>query len=131
MKRIALLLLIALATACSFLATPIALAASGLNLVSVSGKQRMLSQRTLKAYAQLKLTVAPEKASAILASSIAELRTGNATLRGGTTETGLVAGLDAQRVLIDRLAAVTSTTPTTVSLQEVLTLTDALLENAE
>jgi hypothetical protein len=132
MNRISLLVLVAVLAACSLLSVPTASAQAlaGLNLVATAGKQRMLSQRVLKAYAQSALGVMPEKAGAALAGSLAELRSGNATLRSAAKD-GNVATLDAQKALIDKLAAATATAPNPAALQQVVALSDELLANAE
>src|ERR1700704_5696529 len=107
MKRLGYLLVAALLAGClgSFLPAA-AQSVASLNGVATAGKQRMLSQRALKAYAQLSLKVMPEKATAILAASLDELKTSNAALRGIARDSTLVA-LQAQAALIDKLAAVT------------------------
>lgn len=132
MYRICLLVLAAVLAACSLFSAPSASAQAleGLNLVATSGKQRMLSQRVLKAYAQLALGVMPEKASTVLASSIAELRSNNAALRRGAKE-AIAVTLDSQKALIDKLAAETGAAPSANAVQQVVTVSEELLANAE
>lgn len=101
-----------------------------LNGVAIAGKQRMLSQRALKAYAQLSLNVMPEKASAILAASLNELKSSNATMRAVARESNLTALL-AQAALIDKLTAVTSVPPSANSVQQAAQVSEDLLSNAE
>jgi hypothetical protein len=103
---------------------------AGLNVVAVSGKQRMLSQRVLKAYAQWSLDVLPDKAQAVLANSFADLKKGNTALREVAKDTNLAA-LQTQAGLIDKLASATSATPNAASLQQVLQISEELLNNAE
>ncbi len=90
----------------------------------------MLSQRALKAYAQLSLKVVPEKAAVILASSLDELKASNAALRGIARDSTLTA-LQAQATLIDKLAAVTAMPPSANSLQQAAQVSEDLLINAE
>jgi hypothetical protein len=106
-------------------------AVSVLNVVSVSGKQRMLSQRVLKAYAQVALHVVPDKSSLLLASSLAELKDNNMALQG-QAKTGVnLAALQTQTSLINKLANITVTSPTPNSLQQALQTSEELLSNAE
>jgi hypothetical protein len=123
--------LAALLASCLSLA-PVAEAqnASALNLVAISGKQRMLSQRVFKAYAQWSLGVLPDKAGAILAASLAELKKGNALLRETGNEV-VSSGAQAQAVLIDKLATATSAVPAQASLQQTAAISEDLLINAE
>ncbi|HSV34300.1 MAG TPA: hypothetical protein VLI46_02025 [Ramlibacter sp.] len=102
-----------------------------LNSVAVSGKQRMLGQRVLKAYAQLSLNVAPEKAKTILAASLDELKSSNGTLRAMAREPHVASALQAQTIFIDKLAAVTATPPNASSLQQAAQISEDLLVNAE
>jgi hypothetical protein len=104
--------------------------AAALNIVAVSGKQRMLSQRVFKAYAQWSLDVLPDKATAILAASFAELKKGNAAVREVARDDTL-ASAQAQTALIDKLAAATAAPPTTASLQQAAQVSEELLANAE
>jgi len=101
-----------------------------LNGVATAGKQRMLSQRALKAYAQLSLNVMPEKATAILAASLDELKSSNAALRGLAKESSLTA-LQSQATLIDKLTAVTTMPPSASSVQQAAQVSEDLLNNAE
>jgi hypothetical protein len=101
-----------------------------LNIVATSGKQRMLSQRVFKAYAQWSLGVLPDKANSILAASLAELKKGNATLRE-VGNNNVLAGAQAQAVLIDKLVAATSAPPSPASLQQTALISEELLVNAE
>jgi len=101
-----------------------------LNSVAMAGKQRMLSLRVLKAYAQLSLNVMPEKASAILAASLEELRTSNAALRSQAKDSALLA-LQSQATLIDKLAAVTTMPPSAATVQQAAQVSEDLLNNAE
>lgn len=103
---------------------------SSLNVVAVSGKQRMLSQRALKAYAQLALNVLPEKATVILAASLSELKSGNVLLRGVAKDSTLAA-IDTQAALIEKLAAVTAVAPSAASMQQAVAASEDLLNNAE
>jgi len=96
----------------------------------MAGKQRMLSQRVLKAYAQLSLNVIPDKATAILASSLDELKSSNASLRAVAKDSNLAA-LQAQSTLIDKLAAVTAMPPSDSTVQQALQISEELLGNAE
>lgn len=102
-----------------------------LNSVAVSGKQRMLGQRVLKAYAQLSLNVAPEKAKTILAASLDELKSSNGTLRAMAREPHVASALQAQTIFIDKLAALTATPPNASSLQQAAQISEDLLVNAE
>jgi hypothetical protein len=101
-----------------------------LNTLATSGKQRMLSQRVMKAYAAWSLEVAPEKCRSVISASLNELRGGNALLFSGAVGVPS-ASLQAQAQLIDRLAALTSTAPTAASLQQVQQVSEELLINAE
>jgi hypothetical protein len=103
---------------------------SALNLVAISGKQRMLSQRVFKAYAQWSLGVLPDKAGVILSTSLAELKKDNALLRETSNEV-VLAGAQAQAALIDKLAAATGAAPTQASLQQTALVSEDLLINAE
>ncbi|WP_439389727.1 hypothetical protein [Ideonella sp. YS5] len=96
----------------------------------MSGKQRMLSLRALKAYAQLSLNVMPEKAAPILAASLDELKSSNATLRTLAKDANLAA-LQSQATLIDKLAAVTRTPPSAGTVQQAAQVSEELLANAE
>ena len=101
-----------------------------LNSVAAAGKQRMLSQRALKAYAQLSLNVAPEKAAPILAASMEELKNSNVRLRAMAKEATLDA-LQAQAVLIDKLAAAVAMPPSSSSVHQAAQVSEELLNNAE
>jgi hypothetical protein len=101
-----------------------------LNAVAMSGKQRMLSQRVLKAYAQLSLKVLPEKATPILSSSLDELKSSNVAMRSIARE-GQLSALQAQSALIEKLAAVTAMPPTPATLQQAGQISEDLLSNAE
>jgi hypothetical protein len=104
--------------------------AQALNIVATAGKQRMLSQRVFKAYAQWSLGVLPDKATAILAASLAELKKGNAALRD-VGKDNVVAGAQAQAALIDKLAAATGAPPSPASLLQAASISEELLINAE
>jgi hypothetical protein len=104
--------------------------AQALNIVATSGKQRMLSQRVFKAYAQWSLGVLPDKATAILAASLAELKKGNAALRD-VGKDNVVAGAQAQAALIDKLATATSVPPSPATLLQAASVSEELLINAE
>lgn len=101
-----------------------------LNSVAVAGKQRMLSQRVLKAYAQMALSVAPDKAASILAASLEELRNSNAVLRPMAKEANHAA-LQAQAGLIEKLAAVVAMPASPNSLLQATQISEELLNNAE
>jgi hypothetical protein len=101
-----------------------------LNTVSTSGKQRMHSQRVLKAYSQLGLGIAPEKAGAVLAASLNELKSNNAELRSSAKEPNQAA-LQSQAALIEKLSEVTSSPPNPASLQRAVQISEELLNNAE
>ncbi len=126
----ALLAAVVLASCLNWAGVASAQSASALNVVAVSGKQRMLSQRVLKAYAQWSLDVLPEKATAVMAASFAELKKGHATLREQAKEANSGA-VQTQAALIDKLAAATAATPNAASLQQVLQISEELLTNAE
>ena len=131
MKRLGYLVVAALLAGCLGSLLPAsAQSVASLNGVSTAGKQRMLSQRALKAYAQLSLKVMPEKATVILAASLDELKTGNAALRGIARDSTLAA-LQAQATLIDKLAAVTAMPPSASSVQQAAQVSEDLLINAE
>jgi hypothetical protein len=104
--------------------------AQALNIVATSGKQRMLSQRVFKAYAQWSLGVLPDKATAILAASLAELKKGNAALRD-VGKDNVVAGAQAQAALIDKLGTATSVPPSPATLLQAASVSEELLINAE
>lgn len=101
-----------------------------LNTVSAAGKQRMLGQRALKAYAQLSLNVLPAKATPILTATLDELKTSNAMLRTLAKEPN-VAALQAQATLIDKLAAAMVIPPNPGSMLQAVQLSEDLLNNAE
>jgi hypothetical protein len=101
-----------------------------LNGVAMAGKQRMLSMRALKAYAQLSLNVLPEKATAILAASLDELKSSNAALRTLAKDSN-VAAVQSQATLIDKLAAVTAMPPSGATVQQAVQVSEELLNNAE
>ena len=125
------LLVAALAVGCvTSLPTAEAQSLVALNSVAMAGKQRMLSLRALKAYAQLSLNVAPEKATAILAASLDELKSSNAALRPLAKDANLAA-LQSQATLIDKLAAVTRMPPSAGSVQQAAQVSEELLINAE
>jgi hypothetical protein len=132
MRRIgiSLLFMVALVVCLTWLLPATAQSIVTLNSVSAAGKQRMLSQRALKAYAQLALNIAPDKATNILAASLGELKSSNATLRAMAKESNQAA-LQAQAALIDKLAAVTATPPSAASLQQAAQISEDLLDNAE
>lgn len=100
------------------------------NSVAMAGKQRMLSQRVLKAYAQLALNVAPERATAILASSLDELKSSNAVLRTMAKESNQ-ANLQAQEALISKLTAATAMPQSPSSMVQAAQISENLLNNAE
>jgi hypothetical protein len=79
-RNLPLLLVVALSSGVGCQPWASAQTAGGLNVVATAGKQRMLSQRTLKAYAQLFLGVMPDKALVILNASLEELRSANVAL---------------------------------------------------
>jgi hypothetical protein len=131
MKRIGLSLVFAAVLAGCFSMPPAtAQSVATLNTVAAAGKQRMLSQRALKAYAQLALNVNRDKASAILASSLEELKTSNVALRATAKDSSL-AGLQSQAALIDRLAAVTATPANASAVEQAAQISEDLLNNAE
>jgi Type IV pili methyl-accepting chemotaxis transducer N-term len=132
MHRMLSVILIAALAACSLLSVPQAQAESmvGLNAVAVSGKQRMLSQRVLKAYAQGQLGVMPEKAAAILTTSLAELKANNTALQSGAKGPTLVA-LEAQMALINKLGSSTSRAADPAAVQQTALISEDLLNNAE
>jgi hypothetical protein len=132
MKRLGLSLVFAAVLAGCLTSMPPATAQSiaTLNSVAAAGKQRMLSQRALKAYAQLSLNVMPEKATAILAASLDELKSSNAALRAMAKESNLAA-LQSQATLIDKLTAVTTMPPSANSVQQAAQVSEDLLNNAE
>ncbi|MCA3242809.1 MAG: type IV pili methyl-accepting chemotaxis transducer N-terminal domain-containing protein [Rubrivivax sp.] len=125
------LALLALFSACASWQLPVsAQSVVSLSAVATAGKQRMLSQRVLKAYSQLVLGVMPEKASIILSSSVDELRSANALLQS-QAKAPLDTDLRAQAALVDKLAAVVSAPPTAKGLQQAVVLSEELLLNAE
>jgi len=133
MKRLGLPLFIVasvLAGCLASLSPATAQSVAVLNGVAMAGKQRMLSQRVLKAYAQLSLNVVPDKATVILASSLDELKSSNASLRAVAKDSNLAA-LQTQSTLIDKLAAVTAMPPSDSTMQQASQLSEALLGNAE
>lgn len=131
MNRLGFLLVAVLLAGCLGSLVPAAAqSVASLNGVATAGKQRMLSQRALKAYAQLSLKVMPEKAAAILAASLNELKTSNAALRGIAKDSTLV-DLQAQATLIDKLAAVTAMPPSASSVQQAAQVSEELLINSE
>lgn len=131
-KRLAPLLLTAAVLVGCVTSLPPATAQSlvALNGVAMAGKQRMLSLRALKAYAQLSLNVMPEKATAILAASLDELKSSNAALRTQAKDSNLAA-LQSQAALIDKLAAVTTMPPSAGTVQQAAQVSEDLLNNAE
>jgi hypothetical protein len=132
MKRFSFpFLFVAVLAGClSVLPPATAQSAATLNSVATAGKQRMLSQRALKAYVQLLLNVMPEKATTILAASLDELKSNNAALRTVAKDSNLAA-LQAQATLIDRLAAVTTSPPSANFVQQAAQVSEDLLNNAE
>jgi hypothetical protein len=126
----ALLAAAVLASCLNWAGVASAQSSSALNVVATSGKQRMLSQRVLKAYAQWSLDVLPEKATAVMAASFAELKKGNGALREQAKDSNSGA-VQAQAALIDKLASATAATPNATSLQQVLQISEELLANAE
>jgi hypothetical protein len=105
-------------------------AANALNSVVMAGKQRMLSQRVLKAYAQLGLDVVSDKARVILATSLGELKTSNFALREQIQGKNVL-DLQTQEALIAKLSSVTATPATPRSVQQVSEICEDLLNNAE
>lgn len=101
-----------------------------LNSVATAGKQRMLSQRVLKAYAQLSLGVLPEKSTANLVASLEEMRSSNAALRAIAKDSTLIA-LRAQNTLIEKLIAVTTQPPSPSTITQAAQISEELLNNAE
>jgi hypothetical protein len=125
------LAVLGLFAACASSQMPVgAQSAAGLTTIATAGKQRMLSQRVLKAYAQLALGVVPERASTILASSMDELRTANMALLG-QAKGALEQELRAQAALVNKLAAVVALPPTAKGVQQAAALSEELLNNAE
>jgi hypothetical protein len=104
--------------------------AASLNLVALAGRQRMLSQRVLKAYAQLALGVLPEKAGTILSSSVDELRNGLGVLQPAARG-ALEAQARTQGALIAKLAQSLALPPTTGTLQAAAAASEELLNSAE
>ena len=131
-KRLGPLLLTAAVLVGCVTSLPLATAQSlvALNGVAMAGKQRMLSMRALKAYAQLSLNVMPEKATAILAASLDELKSSNTALRTLAKDSNLAA-LQSQLTLIDKLAAVTAMPPNAGTVQQAAQVSEDLLNNAE
>jgi Type IV pili methyl-accepting chemotaxis transducer N-term len=101
-----------------------------MNVVATSGKQRMLSQRAVKAYAQLALAIAPEKSSAILTATIGELKSNNSTLLTVAKEANLTA-LQAQSGLIERLSMVLTQPTSPSTILQAAKISEELLNNAE
>jgi hypothetical protein len=128
--RIPLIVVVALAMCLSCALPVTAQNVVTLNSVAAAGKQRMLSQRALKAYAQLSLNVAPEKATVILAATLDELKSSNATLRAMSKEPNH-ATLQAQAALIDKLTAVMAIPPNPSSVLQAAQISEDLLNNAE
>jgi hypothetical protein len=131
MRLSTLLLVAAVAVGCvTSLPSAEAQSLVALNGVAMAGKQRMLSARALKAYSQLSLNVMPEKATAILAASLDELRSSNAALRSLAKDSNLAA-LQSQATLIDKLAAVTKMPSSAGTVQQAAQVSEDLLNNAE
>lgn len=128
--RIPLIVVVALAMCLSCALPVTAQNVVMLNSVATAGKQRMLSQRALKAYAQLSLNVVPEKASVILATTLDELKSSNVMLRATSRESNL-ATLQAQATLIDKLTAVMAFPPNPGSVLQAIQISEDLLNNAE
>ncbi|MCY7315598.1 MAG: hypothetical protein LH480_08240 [Rubrivivax sp.] len=103
---------------------------ASLNLVSTAGRQRMLSQRVLKAYAMQALDVLPARAGTILSTSLDELRSGLALVllaaRGPLETSGKQQG-----ELIAKLALSVSVPPAAKTLQAAILVSEELLNNAE
>lgn len=66
---------------------------AGRQAINKSGQLRMLSQRILKAYAQLGLGVMPKESAGILSRSVASVNTNLADLRGAATADAVKATL--------------------------------------
>jgi hypothetical protein len=126
-----LLLVAAMAVGCvTSLPSAEAQSLAALSGVAMAGKQRMLSSRALKAYAQLSLNVMPEKARTVLAASLDELKSSNAALRTLAKDSNLTA-LTAQATLIDKLATVTTMPSSAGTVQQAAQVSEDLLNNAE
>lgn len=82
---------------------------AGRQAINKSGQLRMLSQRILKAYAQLGLGVMPKESATILSRSVASVNANLADLRGAATtdavKTALAAVEKAWTPLRDRVSA--------------------------
>jgi Type IV pili methyl-accepting chemotaxis transducer N-term len=119
-------------TACAALggAMSTAEAQAGANLVPIAGKQRMLSQRALKAYAQGAMGVNTDRAKAILGESLAELKSGHASL-AATLGASAPPQLAEQAALINKLSAALAVTPSPQTALAAATVADELLANAE
>jgi hypothetical protein len=119
-------------SACAALSTvsPSVEAQAGVNLVPLAGKQRMLSQRALKAYAQMAVGVYPDKARAILAESLGELKTNHERL-AGALGAGAPPQLAEQAALIGKLGTALAQVPSPLTAASAAAAGEELLANAE
>jgi hypothetical protein len=129
-RRVPLLLAAVLSSCMSWQLPASAQSAASLNAVSTSGKQRMLSQRVFKAYAQQALAVLPERAGPVLSASLEELRSANIALQT-QAKSGMEAELKSQALLIGKLAALVAAPPDAKTLKQAAALSEELLANAE
>jgi hypothetical protein len=107
------------------------MAATPLNYVAIAGKQRMLSQRALKGYAQLAMGVLPERSPGILSSSLAELKSNHALLLRSPAAGIDLTRLQAQDKIITRLVTLTALPTSAETIRQALDITEELMGNAE
>jgi hypothetical protein len=122
---------VALLSACAALELPAsAQTTASLDAVATAGKQRMLSMRTLKAYAEIAVGASPDQARQILAASLSELRSANAQLLA-IEVAGSDADLRVQSALIAKLSAVVAAPSSAGSMTQATQVAEDLLGNAE
>jgi hypothetical protein len=129
-RRVPLLLVAVLSSCMSWQLPASAQSVAGLSAVATAGKQRMLSQRVFKAYAQQALAVMPERAGPVLSASLDELRSANIALQT-QAKGGLEGELKAQALLIGKLATLVAAPPDAKTLKQAAALSEELLANAE
>ncbi len=104
---------------------------SGRQAINKSGQLRMLSQRILKAYAQLGLGVMPKESAGILSRSAASVNANLADLRGAATADAIKASLAAVEKAWAELRDRVSAAPNKGDAAAVAKLGDAMLAEAD
>lgn len=104
---------------------------AGRQAINKAGQLRMLSQRILKAYAQLGLGVMPKESAGILSRSVASVNANLADLRGVATADAIKASLTAVEKAWTELRDRVSAAPNKGDAAAIAKLGDAMLAEAD